>query len=188
MLLCGGSLRVALATIHCPLREVPERLRRVDLRALLETLDADLKRRFALPAPRIAVCGLNPHAGEDGRFGDEEETLIAPAIRHAAARGIDATGPHAADSVFHRAVRGEFDCVLGMYHDQALGPLKLHAFGRAANVTLGLPLVRTSVDHGTAFDIAGRGVADVGSFEFALRTAVELVRNERSAARGERHS
>lgn len=186
MLLCGGRLRTALATIHCALREVPARLARVDLSRLLVDLDSDLRRRFALPAPRIAVCGLNPHAGEDGRFGDEEQTTIAPAIRTAVAHGVCATGPHPADTVFHRAVRGDFDCVLGMYHDQALGPLKLHAFGRAANVTLGLPLVRTSVDHGTAFDIAGRGVADPGSLEEAIRLAAELVRNERSADEGER--
>jgi 4-hydroxythreonine-4-phosphate dehydrogenase len=179
MLLVGGELRVALATIHCALREVPERLQQVDLAELLGVLDHDLAARFALPRPRIAVCGLNPHAGEAGQFGDEEQTTIAPAIASARARGVDARGPFAADSVFHRAVQGEFDAVLGMYHDQALGPLKVHAFGRAVNVTLGLPLIRTSVDHGTAFDIAGQGCADAGSLVQAISLARTLARNER---------
>ena len=179
MLLVGGNLRVALATIHCPLREVPERLARTDLAEILTILDRDLARRFALPAPRIAVCGLNPHAGEGGRFGDEETKLITPAVDKARARGVDAQGPFAADSLFHRAVSGEFDCVLGMYHDQALGPLKVHAFGKAVNVTLGLPLIRTSVDHGTAFDIAGQGRADAGSLVEAILLARTLARHER---------
>jgi 4-hydroxythreonine-4-phosphate dehydrogenase len=189
MLLVGGPeqrvLRVALATIHCALREVPDRLSREGLVRTLEVLHRDLVRRFALAAPRIAVCGLNPHAGEQGRFGDEEVRVIAPAVEAARSAGIDARGPLPADSLFHRAAAGEFDCVLGMYHDQALGPLKLHAFGRAVNVTLGLPLVRTSVDHGTAFDIAGRGRADAGSMVEAIRLACRLARNER---RGEHNA
>jgi 4-hydroxythreonine-4-phosphate dehydrogenase len=183
MLLVGGRLRVALATIHCALAEVPARLARTDLVALLGVLDDELRRGFAIPAPRLAVCGLNPHAGEGGRFGDEEARLIEPALERARARGIDARGPFAADSLFHRAVAGEFDAVLGMYHDQALGPLKTHAFGRAVNVTLGLPLVRTSVDHGTAFDIAGQGRADPGSMLEALRLAIQLSRNRRGESR-----
>jgi 4-hydroxythreonine-4-phosphate dehydrogenase len=183
MLLVGGALRVALATIHCALREVPARLERTDLDEILRVLDGDLRRRFALPAPRIAVCGLNPHAGEAGRFGDEDARLIAPAVERARAAGSDARGPFAADSLFARALRGEFDAVLAMYHDQGLGPLKTHAFGRAVNVTLGLPLIRTSVDHGTAFDIAGRGLADPGSMLEAVDLAIALCENERSAAR-----
>ena len=138
----------------------------------------DLSQRFLIARPRIAVCGLNPHAGEGGRFGDEETRIIQPAVETARARGIDARGPLAADSLFHRATVGEFDAVLGMYHDQALGPLKLHAFGRAVNVTLGLPLIRTSVDHGTAFEIAGKGRADSGSMVEAIRLAVQLATNQ----------
>jgi 4-hydroxythreonine-4-phosphate dehydrogenase len=179
MLLVGGALRVALATVHCALREVPGRISSAGLEEILGVLDADLRRRFALPAPRIAVCGLNPHAGEAGRFGDEDARLIAPAVERARAGGVDARGPFAADSLFARAARGEFDAVLAMYHDQGLGPLKTHAFGRAVNVTLGLPLIRTSVDHGTAFDIAGRGVADPGSMLEAVDLAIALCRNER---------
>ncbi len=178
MLLAGRGLRVALATIHCALREVPSRVTEPLLAGILDVLQADLVRRFRVPAPRIAVCGLNPHAGEGGRFGDEEIRTIRPAVVRASQRGIDARGPFAADSLFHRAVSGEFDCVLAMYHDQALGPLKTHAFGRAVNVTLGLPLVRTSVDHGTAFDIAGKGQADAGSMVEAIRVAAEIAAAE----------
>lgn len=183
MLLTGGQLRVALATIHCALREVPDRITRAGLLATLRVLDRDLRERFGLPTPRIAVCGLNPHAGEGGRFGDEEILTIAPAIESARDAGIEASGPHPADSLFHRAASGEFDVVLGMYHDQALAPLKLHAFGRAVNVTLGLPLVRTSVDHGTAFDIAGQGRADARSMGEAIGLAVEIVGHMRRRRR-----
>jgi len=181
MLLVGGSLRVALATIHCALREVPERISRDGLYEVLAVIDRDLRRRFEIEAPRIAVCGLNPHAGESGRFGDEEARLIAPAVERAFAAGIAVSGPFAADSLFARAAQGEFDAVLAMYHDQGLGPLKTHAFGRAVNVTLGLPLIRTSVDHGTAFDIAGRGIADPGSMLEAVDLAISLSRSERRA-------
>jgi 4-hydroxythreonine-4-phosphate dehydrogenase len=178
MLLVGGSLRVALVTLHCALREVPDLVTEARVLETLDVVHVDLRRQFGIPTPRIAVCGLNPHAGEGGRFGREEIEAIAP--------GVQATGPFAADSLFHRAASGEFDAVLGMYHDQALGPLKLHAFGRAVNVTLGLPILRTSVDHGTAFDIAGRGVADCGSMVEAIRLAGEIVRNLQSERRGGR--
>jgi 4-hydroxythreonine-4-phosphate dehydrogenase len=184
MLLCGGALRVVPATIHCALREVPDRLSKEGLVEILEVLGRELAPRFGLARARIAVCGLNPHAGEGGQFGDEEQRIIGPAVREATARGVDAHGPFSADSLFTRVVAGEFDAVLGMYHDQVLGPLKLHAFGKAVNVTLGLPLVRTSVDHGTAFDIAGQGRADCGSMREALRLAVELVRHQRPGAAG----
>ncbi len=183
MLLVGGQLRVGLATVHCPLREVPARLAGIDLVEVLAVMHADLERRFRIAAPRIAVCGLNPHAGEGGLFGDEEASTIVPAVEAARARGIDARGPLAADSLFWRATQGEFDAVLGMYHDQALGPLKVHAFGKAVNVTLGLPLIRTSVDHGTAFDIAGQGRADPGSLVEAILLARTLARNERETGR-----
>ncbi len=185
MMLVGRGLRVALATIHCALREVPGRLTREGVAATLEVMQRDLARRFRVPAPRIAVCGLNPHASEGGRFGDEEIRVIAPAVADACARGIDARGPFAADTLFHRAVAGEFDAVLAMYHDQGLAPLKTHAFGQAVNVTLGLPLVRTSVDHGTAFDIAGKGKADPSSMIEAVRLAVALAQNESSRGAGE---
>ncbi|MFI5314301.1 MAG: 4-hydroxythreonine-4-phosphate dehydrogenase PdxA [Myxococcota bacterium] len=183
MLLVGRGLRVALATIHCALREVPERITRAGLLEVLEVMQRDLAARFGLRSPRIGVCGLNPHAGEGGRFGDEEARAIAPAVADGRARGIDARGPFAGDSLFHRALAGEFDAVLAMYHDQGLAPLKTHAFGQAVNVTLGLPLVRTSVDHGTAFDIAGQGKADASSMIEAVRLAVELSRNERGGKR-----
>jgi 4-hydroxythreonine-4-phosphate dehydrogenase len=183
MLLVGRGLRVGLATIHCALREVPDKLSSDGISAVLAIMRDDLVHRFAIPAPRIAVCGLNPHAGEGGRFGDEERRVIAPAIEAARARGVEATGPFAADSLFHRAVAGEFDAVLAMYHDQGLGPLKTWAFGKAVNVTLGLPIVRTSVDHGTAFDIAGQRRADPGSMIEAVRLAIALSRNQHNADR-----
>jgi len=127
-----------------------------------------------VPSPRIALAGLNPHAGESGLLGVEDEQVLAPAVADARAEGFDVTGPIPADTVFVRAVRGEFDVVVACYHDQGLIPVKLLAFGEAVNVTLGLPIVRTSVDHGTAFDIAGRGVADAGSFVHAVRLAARL--------------
>jgi len=179
MMLVGGNLRVALVTIHCAFSEVLERLATPDIELTLQVLDDDLRRRFGIIRPRIAVCGLNPHAGEGGRFGDEEGRIIAPAIELARSSGIAATGPLPADSLFHRAVTGDFDAVVAMYHDQGLAPLKLHAFGKAVNVTLGLPLIRTSVDHGTAFDIAGQGSADPGSMGEAIRLAVSMAHTER---------
>jgi 4-hydroxythreonine-4-phosphate dehydrogenase len=135
--------------------------------------------RFGVSAPRIGVAGLNPHAGEHGLFGDEEERVMAPAIAACRARGIDVSGPFPADTLFGRAVRGEFDVVVACYHDQGLIPVKLLAFGQAVNVTLGLPIVRTSVDHGTAFDIAGRGVADPRSMIAAVRLAARLAGQRR---------
>jgi len=179
MMLAGQGLRVVPATIHCALREVPSRLSEKGLLEILQVLAADLPRRFGLAQPRIAVCGLNPHASDGGRFGDEEQRMIAPAVAAARAQGIDANGPFAADTLFYRAAHGEFDVVLGMYHDQVLGPLKLHAFGRGVNVTLGLPIVRSSPDHGTAFDIAGKGLADDGSMREAFEVALEMAANER---------
>jgi 4-hydroxythreonine-4-phosphate dehydrogenase len=182
MLLVGGGLRVVPATIHCALREVPERIARLDWLGLLRVLRGDLERSFGIASPRIALCGLNPHASDGGRFGDEEERILSPVVRAARAEAIDVHGPLSADSVFTRALAGEFDCVVGTYHDQVLGPLKTHAFGRAVNVTLGLPIVRTSVDHGTAFDIAGRGRADPGSLEEAIRLALAIAARRRRSA------
>jgi 4-hydroxythreonine-4-phosphate dehydrogenase len=176
MMFYSDELRVVLATVHVPLAEVPKLL----TQRLVEQTIALTAR--ALPLfdkmhPRIAVAGLNPHAGEHGLFGREEETAIAPAIECCRAKGIDVSGPFPADTLFVRARRGEFDVVIACYHDQGLIPVKLAAFGRAVNVTLGLPIVRTSVDHGTAFDIAGKGIADPESMIAAVLLAARLARS-----------
>ncbi len=171
---CPAGLGVAHVTLHMALRDVFANLTPAAILTKCQLASTVMHDGFGLDAPRVGVCALNPHAGEEGLFGDEEARIIRPAVELACARGIDARGPFAADSLFHRAIVGEFDAVLGMYHDQALGPLKVHAFGRAVNVTLGLPLIRTSVDHGTAFDIAGQGRADSGSMLEAVQLAIEL--------------
>jgi 4-hydroxythreonine-4-phosphate dehydrogenase len=137
-------------------------------------------RLFGLRRPRIAVCGLNPHAGEAGIMGDEERRVIAPAVRAMAKKGVPVSGPYPADTIFHRAARGEFAAVVAMYHDQGLGPLKTLAFDTGVNLTLGLPIIRTSVDHGTAFDIAGRGVASAESLLAAIELAATMARRRRS--------
>jgi 4-hydroxythreonine-4-phosphate dehydrogenase len=173
MMFHAPELNVVLATVHVPLREVPRLLTQPAMEDLL-ALTAESLPQFGIPVPRIAVAGLNPHAGEDGLLGDEDQQVLAPAIRAARARGLDVSGPWPADTVFGRAARGEFDVVLACYHDQGLIPIKLLAFGRAVNVTIGLPIIRTSVDHGTALDIAGRGVADAGSMVEAVLLAVRL--------------
>jgi 4-hydroxythreonine-4-phosphate dehydrogenase len=131
-------------------------------------------RRFGVRSPRLALAGLNPHAGEEGVIGTEDDRVLAPAVSRARRRGIDIAGPIPGDTVFVRASRGEFDCVIACYHDQGLIPVKLLAFGQAVNVTIGLPIIRTSVDHGTAFDIAGRGVADPGSMVAAVKLAAQM--------------
>ncbi len=174
MMLAGDDLRVALATTHLPLAAVPAAIDEDRLRHKLELLHRELIRLFGIARPRIAVLGLNPHAGEGGHLGREEIDTIAPAIAAARAAGLDATGPLAADTAFTPRRRGAFDALFAMYHDQGLAPLKAIAFGGIVNITLGLPIVRTSVDHGTALDIAGRGVADVSSLEAAFRLAAEL--------------
>jgi 4-hydroxythreonine-4-phosphate dehydrogenase len=173
MMFESGVLRVVLATVHIALAEVPRALTQASLEATIALTARELP-RFGVPAPRIAVAGLNPHAGEHGMFGSEEELVIAPAIAACRQRCIEVTGPFPADTVFVRATRGDFDVVVACYHDQGLIPVKLLAFGQAVNVTLGLPIVRTSVDHGTAFDIAGRGMADAGSMVAAVRLAARL--------------
>jgi 4-hydroxythreonine-4-phosphate dehydrogenase len=159
------------------LREVPDSL---SVTAILQTVKitaAAFRRFFACAQPRIAVLGLNPHAGEAGLFGDEEQRLIAPAIAAARAVGIDASGPHSADTLFHFAAQGRYDAVVAMYHDQGLGPLKLLHFEDAVNVTLGLPIVRTSVDHGTAYDLAGTGLASEKSLVAAVNMAANMAGN-----------
>jgi 4-hydroxythreonine-4-phosphate dehydrogenase len=174
MMLWSPELAVVPVTIHLPLREVPARL---TTELVVETgriTAHDLRRRFAIPRPRLAVAGLNPHAGEDGALGDEDLAVVAPAVARLRADGIDATGPLPADSMFHAAARARYDVALCMYHDQALVPIKTLAFDHAVNVTLGLPFVRTSPDHGTAFDIAGSGRANPSSLVAALRLAARL--------------
>jgi 4-hydroxythreonine-4-phosphate dehydrogenase len=173
MMFWSDRLRVVLATVHVPLAEVPQLLTRERLLDVIRLTARSLP-RFGVAVPRIGVAGLNPHAGEHGLLGREDEDVLAPAIESARASGIDVSGPFPADTLFVRAARGEFDVVIAAYHDQGLVPVKLLAFGRAVNVTLGLPIVRTSVDHGTAFDIARKGVADEGSLVEAILLAARL--------------
>jgi 4-hydroxythreonine-4-phosphate dehydrogenase len=174
MMLVGGGLRVALATTHMALKEVPGAITKANLVEDLKVLDADLRKRFHIRRPRILVAGLNPHSGESGHFGTEDLEIIAPAVAEARNAGIDAAGPLPADTIFVPARVKEADCVLAMYHDQGLPVLKYASFGRGVNVTLGLPFVRTSVDHGTALDLAGTGKADPGSLIEAVKLAIEL--------------
>ena len=173
MMFHSETLRVVLATVHIPLRQVPVALTRARLEETIELAAAELP-RFGIAAPRLALAGLNPHAGEHGLMGAEEEEVLAPAVSACRSRGIEIEGPYPADTVFVRATRGDFDAVIACYHDQGLIPVKLLAFGRAVNVTLGLSIIRTSVDQGTAFDIAGRGVADPSSLVEAVRLAARL--------------
>ncbi|HNP36001.1 MAG TPA: 4-hydroxythreonine-4-phosphate dehydrogenase PdxA [Woeseiaceae bacterium] len=174
MLLVAGDLRVALASTHLPLRDVPDYISQDRLRSIIEVLHADLRHKFAIPQPEIVVCGLNPHAGEGGYLGHEDQQVIAPVIAEMQAQGMQIRGPIPADTAFTPAA-GERDAVLAMYHDQGLPVLKYAGFGHAVNVTLGLPIIRTSVDHGTAFDLAGTGKADAGSLLAAIRLAEQLV-------------
>ncbi|MBF0308374.1 MAG: 4-hydroxythreonine-4-phosphate dehydrogenase PdxA [Magnetococcales bacterium] len=172
MMLLGKGLRVVPATIHCPLREVPQRLTQELLYQVLQTTIQSLREDFGIDNPLVGVTGLNPHAGEEGSFGHEEAEVISPVCQ-----ALGVSGPLAADSLFAPRLRAAFDAIVAMYHDQALIPLKMLAFGEAVNATLGLPFVRTSVDHGTAFDIAGRGVAEIESFSQAFHLAWELANN-----------
>ena len=176
MMLVGGGLRVALATTHLALAEVPRAIRADSLLATLRVIDRDLRERFGIARPRILVSGLNPHSGESGHLGSEEIEAITPAIAAAAEEGIAAEGPIPADTLFVPERLKGADCALAMYHDQGLPVLKYASFGRGVNVTLGLPFVRTSVDHGTALELAGSGRADPGSLIEALRLAIEIVR------------
>jgi 4-hydroxythreonine-4-phosphate dehydrogenase len=172
------ALSVALVTVHVPLSEVPALVTAPSVtRTILMT--AGWLRELGVTTPRIAMAGLNPHAGESGLLGDEEQAVLGPAVASARAAGADVSGPWPADTVFVRAVRGEFDAVVACYHDQGLIPIKLLAFGDAVNVTIGLPIIRTSVDHGTAFDIAGRGVADPRSLVAAVTLAARLAESRR---------
>jgi 4-hydroxythreonine-4-phosphate dehydrogenase len=186
MMLCGGGLRVALATTHVALRDVPARLDQPMLEQTLRILAHDLAWRYDLARPRIGVAGLNPHAGEGGYLGSEEIEIIEPVIERLAAEGLDIQGPLPADTLFTPARLKAFDAVLTMYHDQGLPVLKYAAFGCGINVTLGLPIVRTSVDHGTALDIAGSGKADARSLIEAIEAAALMARNAQRAGRGAR--
>lgn len=174
MMLVGGGLRVALATIHVPVAKVPKLITRRLVRETIEITADALQRDFGLAHPRIAVCGLNPHAGEEGKIGGEERRTVRPAVLSAQAAGLDVTGPLAADTVFAMARKGKFDAVVAMYHDQGLIPVKTLGFDEGVNVTLGLPMVRTSPDHGTAFDIAGKHLADEGAMHHALLCAHDI--------------
>jgi len=179
MMFWSEPLRVVLATVHIPLAEVPGALTHDRLMTVIELTAREMP-GFGYAAPRLAVAGVNPHAGEDGLLGREDGDVIRPVVAEARARGIDVKGPFPADTLFVRASKGEFDVVVAAYHDQGLIPVKLIAFGRAVNVTLGLPIVRTSVDHGTAFDIARKGIADEGSLVEAILLAAKLASTRRA--------
>ncbi|MFT4799398.1 MAG: 4-hydroxythreonine-4-phosphate dehydrogenase [Candidatus Azotimanducaceae bacterium] len=174
MMLASGQLRVALATTHLPLREVADAIRHEDLVTILHIIHRDLITKFGIPAPRILVCGLNPHAGESGHLGMEEINIIEPALISAKEDGLIVMGPMPADTAFTPNSLAKADVVLAMYHDQGLPVLKHQGFGEAVNITLGLPIIRTSVDHGTALDLSGSGKAEIGSLLTAIRYASEM--------------
>jgi 4-hydroxythreonine-4-phosphate dehydrogenase len=174
MMLAGENLRVALATTHLPLRDVPAAITRESLEQTLRILAADLRKKYGIEAPRILVAGLNPHAGEGGHLGDEEITVIAPVLEKLRGEGMLLAGPLAADTMFTPSVLAQGDCLLTMYHDQGLTALKYATFGQGINVTLGLPIIRTSVDHGTALELAGTGRADPGSLFAAVDQAARM--------------
>ncbi len=182
MMLAGERLRVCLVTAHCALSEVPQKLSVEKILTTLRISAESLRRHFGLARPRLAVLALNPHAGEGGMFGSEETAFILPAIEAARAAGLDASGPHSADTLFHFAVQGQYDAVICMYHDQGLIPLKLLHFEDGVNVTLGLPIVRTSVDHGTAYDLAGTGQASPASLIAAVKMADDMAGSKERGA------
>ncbi len=187
MMLASDELRVVPLTVHIPLAAVPKSITRTAIFEAVRTTWSALKHDFAIDAPRIAVAGLNPHAGEDGLLGSEEQEIIAPAVEELRSEGLSVTGPHPADTLFHAAARKGYDAALCMYHDQALVPFKTLAFDRGVNVTLGLPFVRTSPDHGTAFDIAGSGKASPESLVEALKLAAAISARRAAAIERERH-
>lgn len=179
MMLSSPLLRVVLVTIHVALKDVFSNLTAQKIVEKIQITHDALIRDFGIRKPRIAVCGLNPHAGENGLFGTEEQTLIIPAIQTATRKKINVSGPYASDTVFHRAVEGHFDAVICHYHDQGLIPLKTLSFYEGVNTTLGLPIIRTSPDHGCAFDIAGKGIANPASMKAALRLALSIFKNRK---------
>lgn len=174
MLMVGGKLRVAFVTTHVALKDVPRLITTEDIFKTIIISNDNLKKYFNLNKPRIAVCGLNPHAGEEGIFGDEERKIIIPAIEKARKKGTRCDGPVSADTVFYRVLKGAYDLVVALYHDQGAIPLKLHAFETGVNITLGIPFIRTSPDHGTAYDIAGKGIANPHSMIEAIKMAVQM--------------
>nr|WP_072908805.1 4-hydroxythreonine-4-phosphate dehydrogenase PdxA [Malonomonas rubra] len=176
MMLAGEKLKVSLVTTHLGLRDVSRVLNTAEILQTIHITDQSLRNQFGIADPKLAVLSVNPHAGESGLFGDEEERLIAPAIEQARSYGINASGPHSADTLFHFAAKGEYDAVVCMYHDQGLIPLKLLHFDDGVNVTLGLPIIRTSVDHGTAYDLAGTGKANTASLIAAIKMAEEMTK------------
>jgi len=186
MMLAGERLRVALVTIHCALKRVPAILSTEMIYRTIAITARALLRDFGLEKARLAVAGLNPHAGESGLFGTEEDEIIKPAIKRARDDGYQVLGPFSPDTLFHQAASGKFDAVIAMYHDQGLIPLKLLHFSDAVNVTLGLPIIRTSVDHGTAYDIAGAGQADASSLMAAIKLAATMVQNRKTAEKRQR--
>lgn len=181
MMLIGGGMRVALATTHLPLKDVPAAITAPLLENVLRIIQRDLQRRFAIKRPRILVAGLNPHAGEGGYLGREEVDIMIPVLDRLRAQGMDVSAPLPADTLFTPQKLAQCDCILAMYHDQGLPVLKHASFGQGVNVTLGLPIIRTSVDHGTALDLAGTGQADSGSLFEAIRRAADMAHNERTA-------
>ena len=184
MMLASPELRVVPVTIHVPLKSVPSLLTTERIIATGRLVAAALKRDFAIADPRLVVTGLNPHAGEDGALGSEDRDIIVPAIEALRAQGLNVTGPHSADTLFHAAARATYDAAIAMYHDQALIPIKTLSFDDGVNVTLGLPFVRTSPDHGTAFGIAGKGIASPASLKAALKLAAQMsVRRANATAR-----
>ncbi|MBA4141599.1 MAG: 4-hydroxythreonine-4-phosphate dehydrogenase PdxA [Nitrosospira sp.] len=184
MMLVGGGMRVALATTHLPLKDVPAAITGAALERKLSVIHDDLIRRFAISRPRIAVAGLNPHAGESGHLGREEIEILIPLLERLRARGMDLIGPLPADTLFNPSKLKEYDCIFAMYHDQGLPVLKHASFGTAVNVTLGLPIIRTSVDHGTALELAGTGQADPGSLVAAIEMAAALAGNQHELVNG----
>jgi 4-hydroxythreonine-4-phosphate dehydrogenase len=179
MMFVAGPLRIALATIHIALLDIRNRFTIGCVHEPIDLLNDALKEYFGIEKPHIAVAALNPHAGENGQFGDEEQRIISPAIMMSQESGINVTGPYPADTLFVKAARGEFDGVVAMYHDQGMIPVKLLAFDDAVNVTIGLPIIRTSPAHGTAFDIAGKGIANPSSMKAAIRLAIQMARTKR---------
>jgi 4-hydroxythreonine-4-phosphate dehydrogenase len=182
MMFVAGPLKIALATIHEALFELRNKFTIGCVYEPIDLLNIALRDYFGIKNPKIAVAALNPHAGENGQFGDEEQRIIAPAIMMAQEMGVNCSGPYPADSLFVKAVRGDFDGVVAMYHDQGMIPVKLLAFKDAVNITIGLPIIRTSPAHGTAFDIAGKGVADESSMKAAIRLAIEMAKCKRKSS------
>ena len=179
MMIVGGPLRIMFVTTHVSIKDLPSLLTQAMIEKAIRLADLALRDLFGIKKPRVGVAALNPHAGEHGLFGDEEARVILPAARAAQARGIQASDPLPADTLFGKAARGDYDGVVALYHDQGLIPLKLVAFGTCVNLTVGLPIIRTSVDHGTAFDIVGKGIADHGSLIEAIKLAAKLVARRR---------